>query len=108
MDARPLYPQGFHPLRPKYSKDAVFELTPLDRIDHPVRYYFIDFGLSTRFLPGESPLVTGINGRDQDVPELSPDVPYDAFKVDVFILGNVYRKDLCDVGLVVARNSSLL
>ncbi|EGO02260.1 hypothetical protein SERLA73DRAFT_86540 [Serpula lacrymans var. lacrymans S7.3] len=94
MDGAPLYPEGFHPIRMNYSTDGVFELKPLPRIDHPVRYYFIDFGLSTQFAPGDPPFVVGAKGRDQDVPELSCDVPYNAYKVDIFTLGNLYRKEL--------------
>jgi hypothetical protein len=43
-------------------------------------------------------LVLGIAGRDQDVPELSGDVPYDPFKVDIFTIGNVIRAEFQDVG----------
>ncbi|KAI0049758.1 hypothetical protein FA95DRAFT_1571003 [Auriscalpium vulgare] len=93
MDGRPLYPNGHHPLRRKYTPDAIFPANPLSRIDHPVRYYFIDFGISTRFRRGASPFVTGRKGRDKELPELSDDVPYDAFKADIFILGNLYKKE---------------
>ncbi|OSX61727.1 hypothetical protein POSPLADRAFT_1144317 [Postia placenta MAD-698-R-SB12] len=94
MDGRPLYPHGHHPVRYGYSRDGASELAPLARIDHPVRYYFIDFGLSTHFAPGVSPSVVGAAGRDKEVPELSLDVPYDAFKVDIFAMGNLYDKEL--------------
>ena len=33
--------------------------------------------------------ILGIAGRDRDVPELSKNVPYDPFKVDIFTIGNV-------------------
>ncbi|CCM01514.1 uncharacterized protein FIBRA_03570 [Fibroporia radiculosa] len=97
MDGRPLYPHGHHPVRRSHAMDTVHELSPLARIDHPVRYYFIDFGISTRFEEGESPYVLGRKGRDKELPELSSDVPYDAFKVDLFILGNLYKKEFVDV-----------
>ncbi|THG96474.1 hypothetical protein EW026_g5361 [Hermanssonia centrifuga] len=46
-------------------------------------------------LPTDSPkLVVGGYGRDQDVPELSFDVPYDPFKVDIFILGNMFKREI--------------
>ncbi|KZT72363.1 hypothetical protein DAEQUDRAFT_32581 [Daedalea quercina L-15889] len=96
MDGRPLYPQGHHPVRREYSLDAVYELVPLTRLDHPVRYYFIDFGISSVFSMGTPSLVVGRKGRDKEVPELSDDVPYDAFKVDIFILGNLYRTDFVE------------
>ncbi|KAI0941494.1 hypothetical protein AcW1_003368 [Taiwanofungus camphoratus] len=93
MDARALYPHGHHPIRRNYSTDAIFEVTPLYRIDHPVKYYFIDFELSVHFPEDVTPYVVGRTGRDKEAPELSQDVPYDAFKVDIFALGNLYDKE---------------
>ncbi|KAL6300710.1 kinase-like domain-containing protein [Sparassis latifolia] len=93
MDAAPLYPQGHHPVRRLASSDSIYLLSPLSRTDHPVRYYFIDFGISSMFEEGQSPYVVGRKGRDKELPELSDDVPYDAYKVDIFILGNLYKKD---------------
>lgn len=93
MDGRPLFPNGHHPVRLRYSTDGVYELGPLSRTEHPVRYYFIDFGISSRFSEGASSHVVGRQARDKDVPELSSNVPYDAFKVDIFTLGNLYDKE---------------
>ena len=62
------------------------------RLEAGVKYYFVDYGISSYFPPGsQRELVVGIAGRDQDVPELSNDVPYDPFKVDIFTIGNVIR-----------------
>ena len=77
--------------------DAIHELRPLSRTSSPVRYYFIDFGLSRMFKERESPLVLGRTGRDKEIPELSSEVPYDAFRADVFALGNLYYKELVSV-----------
>ncbi|KAI9059873.1 kinase-like protein [Trametes sanguinea] len=94
MDGRALYPQGHHPVWRDRSPDAIEDLVPLARMDHPVKYYYIDFGLSVRFAPGQSPLVVGDVGRDAEVPELSSTVPYDAFKADIYALGNFFDKEL--------------
>ncbi|EIW54109.1 uncharacterized protein TRAVEDRAFT_51834 [Trametes versicolor FP-101664 SS1] len=93
MDGRPLYPQGHHPVRTDSSVDAIDQLKPLRRIDHPIKYFYIDFGLSARFPPGASSLVLGDVGRDAEVPELSWDVPYDAYKADIHALGNLFFKE---------------
>ncbi|KAH9949303.1 kinase-like domain-containing protein [Amylocystis lapponica] len=93
MDGRPLYPHDHHPMRQDHSVDAIYEVTPLSRFDHPVRYYFIDFEISVHIPEGSSPYVVGRIGRDKSVPELSSDVPYDAFKVDIYALGNLYDKE---------------
>ncbi|OBZ66327.1 hypothetical protein A0H81_13866 [Grifola frondosa] len=72
MDARSLFPGG--------------HTTYKNRL-HPRCH------LSTHFPKDASTYVVGKMGRDKEVPELSSDVPYDAFKVDVFALGNLYDKE---------------
>ncbi|KAJ3001184.1 hypothetical protein NUW54_g6593 [Trametes sanguinea] len=93
MDAKALYPGGHHPVRLNYSSDAIKPVTPLPRTGHDIKYYYIDFGLSCRFPDGASHYVVGDVGRDAEVPELSSTVPYDAFKVDIYALGNLYAKE---------------
>lgn len=101
MDASSLYPRGFHPVAKVLDPSGTKLAAARRRRDvQGVKYYFIDFGISTRIekdAQGEDRLVTGIDGQDRDVPELSDYRPYDPFAVDVFILGNVYRKKLLDV-----------
>ncbi|KAL6300706.1 hypothetical protein BKA93DRAFT_507980 [Sparassis latifolia] len=93
MDGAPLYLHGHHPVRRESSPNGIYLLSPLSRLDHPVQYYFIDFGISSLFEDGESPYVVGRKGRDKELPELSDDIPYNAYKVDIFILGNLFKKD---------------
>ncbi|OSC97558.1 hypothetical protein PYCCODRAFT_1376921 [Trametes coccinea BRFM310] len=93
MDGSSLYPDGHHPVYTTCSPDLIEEITPLLRMDHPVRYYYVDFGLSVRFQSGASTLVVGDVGRDEEVPELSSTVPYDAFKADIYALGNLFDKE---------------
>lgn len=97
MDASPIFPNGHHPVRRSSTPNGIHIAHPLPRIDYPVKYYFIDFGISTRFALGESTLVVGAKGRDKELPELSRDVHYNAMQADIFILGNMYKKDLLQV-----------
>ena len=97
MDARPLYPEGHHPVRRNYTPDSMHRISPLSRSDRPVRYYYIDFGLSVQFPPGVSPYVLGDVGRDAEVPELSEVIPYDAYKADIYALGNLFYKEFHEV-----------
>ncbi|KAI0261680.1 hypothetical protein BC834DRAFT_829955, partial [Gloeopeniophorella convolvens] len=61
-------------------------------LDVGVEYYFVDYGISSYFPPeSQHRLVLGRDGRDQDVSELSDEVPYDSFKVDIFTMGNNLR-----------------
>jgi len=100
MDADAMYPEGFHPVilssTPDYSASAKFK----SRTTAGVKYYFVDFGISTHFPEAVSPmLVTGILGRDQDPPELSKTELYDPFKLDIFIIGNMFKREFYQVGV---------
>ncbi|OCH90628.1 hypothetical protein OBBRIDRAFT_754583 [Obba rivulosa] len=98
MVADAMYPFGFHPILYRCLPDGKSTAPYLRRSDVGVRYYYIDFGISVRIPPEKHPkLVTGFLGRDREVPELSATVPYDPFKVDVFIIGNVLRRQFYDV-----------
>ena len=99
MDATPLFPHGFHPIADDMLPDTIATWAPrLPRATTPVKYYYIDFGISSRFADDDvCRLVTGRNGLDRTVPELSRTVPYDPFKVDIFILGNLFRQQFSEV-----------
>lgn len=99
MDATRIFPRGFHPLKDNFLPHDISTLAPvLPRMDVGVKYYFIDFGISSYFPEGTEPqLVLDPTGRNQDVPEFSDEVPYDPFKVDIFTLGNVLRREFVDV-----------
>ncbi|KAI0794636.1 hypothetical protein C8Q74DRAFT_1366062 [Fomes fomentarius] len=86
-----------HPVRLHYAPNNAHNASSLLRIDNPVRYYYIDFGISYRFKEGSKPMLLGRKGRNQQVPELSATVPYDAFEVDVYALGDVFAKEFVEV-----------
>ena len=110
MDADAMYPEGFHPVKVMHKRDFSGWATYTPRSVAGVRYYFADFGISVH-LPEEDrhKLVTGNMGRDQDPPELSATIPYNPFRLDVFIIGNMFRQELCNViialSVVSSRNS---
>lgn len=65
-------------------------------------YYFIDFGLSVHVEnPNCRVLVLGNEGHDRAPPELRTGnrIPYDPYKLDVFLVGNVFRRLLLDVSI---------
>jgi len=96
MDGDALFPEGFHPVAQHRRRDAALaEPTVLTRSQEGVvvKYYFIDFGISTQFF-GERELVLGSQGRDDTVPELSKPEPYDPFALDVYVAGNLFREYL--------------
>ncbi|KAG5338875.1 hypothetical protein C0989_005751 [Termitomyces sp. Mn162] len=91
MDPSKVVPRGFHQMKP-WSHDGVnTQFESFERWSvSPVQYYFIDFGLSGYYPKGvEYETATGLCGQDRTVPELLVDKPYDAFKLDIYQLGNV-------------------
>ncbi|RDB27934.1 hypothetical protein Hypma_002169 [Hypsizygus marmoreus] len=92
MDASKLIPKGFHYIKP-YTHDGVtfdYKMEWRERwAVKPNHYYFIDFGLSSRYPANVKNIKdTGIIGQDKSVPECSLTVPYNPFKMDVYQLGN--------------------
>ncbi|KDQ16997.1 hypothetical protein BOTBODRAFT_106372 [Botryobasidium botryosum FD-172 SS1] len=105
MDAKSIFPDGFHPQNTFLTPDALHYVTARRRYQVPYpKYYLIDFGLSTR-----SHAVGGTLGQDKTVPEFenirtAPHYQYDPFPVDVYILGKLYK----DYLLAKFRNVSFL
>ncbi|KAI5120177.1 hypothetical protein M0805_002645 [Coniferiporia weirii] len=95
MDAGLMYPKGFHPIQSNFLPTELEPAPYLKRSQvKGVKYFFLDFGISTRFQEGEAHEVVGTKCGDGDVPELSSIVPYNPFATDVFILGNMYKERL--------------
>lgn len=108
MDATRLYTHSGLSLTNSFSTSITMDSTEaLSRSCAGVTYYYIDFGTSSYFHPSRSTspsrprLVLGTGGRDDEAPELSATVPYDPFKVDIFTLGNLFRRQFYDVRLVL-------
>ncbi|KZV68698.1 hypothetical protein PENSPDRAFT_753941 [Peniophora sp. CONT] len=98
MDASRMYPDSFHPVHLDHAPDGFIRARRRPRSRAGVKYYFIDYGISSVFGPGQSgKLVTGVLGRDQDAPELSDVTPYDPFAVDVFLIGNMLRTTFLEI-----------
>ena len=98
MDASAMYPQGFHPIWDVFLLDAHTPVYPPSRSAVGVKYYYIDYGISVHIPPEVHPKTAlGGHGRDQEPPELSFKVLYDPFKLDIFTIGNVFRREICDV-----------
>jgi hypothetical protein len=110
MDATDLIPGGFHPRLHDRSPDFSRRLKTRKRssLKTPVRYYFIDFGLSSWFRKADSDgteshtqvdkslrrLVTGNKCQDPNVAEMYSQRPHDPFVLDIGILGNVFDRTL--------------
>lgn len=94
MDGTDIFPCGWHPQKPSSLPDGVHlvDAFPSRTAVGGVRYYFIDFGISSL----NETMVYGLSGQER-APELSMEIPYDPFKLDVYVLGMAYRRFLLAV-----------
>lgn len=99
MDPRPLYPQLYHFVSIRSTRDMSGTAKHYTRTRNPVKYYFIDFGLSRKFDPAKGPPRSRpIWGGDRSVPEFHKSLePCDPFPTDVYYLGNVIRNVFLNV-----------
>ncbi|KAL1743040.1 hypothetical protein HDZ31DRAFT_41857 [Schizophyllum fasciatum] len=97
MDASQILPTSHHFAAPCLTPEGHFGLTFRDRAVVPIPEYFvIDLGLAM-YMPNGRHYVLGVYGQDKTVPELSWEVPYDPFMVDIYQLGNVIVRDMLDI-----------
>lgn len=104
-DATPMYPDGFHPIDTDLTPSWDGKAGHFTRTQRPVRYYFIDFGLSVHFQGQEARSILPVRGGDHTAPEHLPILmakrqPQDPFATDVYYIGNLVRQEFLDVGLV--------
>lgn len=97
MDAKSIIPTGWHFVSHFCEPDGITKISPLERRNYPVRYYFVGFGSAYHLPPPKQTLVRDIGGGDFDVPELAKGKSYDPFKLDIYTLGNVFKKELYEV-----------
>lgn len=84
LNARALYPEGWHPQAYLRTPDIQKILAPRAiREVEKLSYYLVDSDLSTQ----KQSLTVGLAGR-KPAPELSEKVPYDLYKLHVYILGD--------------------
>jgi hypothetical protein len=109
MDASSLYPRGFHPVIQEYLRDLTTKAPVVHRQAAwpPVRYYFVHSSTLVRIPREVYPrVVFGNFGLHHEAPELSDTMPYDPFKLDVYMLGTLYRRKIyavCDFVLYNKR-----
>lgn len=99
MDPRGLYPNMYHPLNRYFDVGNNHRAKHYTRTLKPVKYYFIDFGISRKFDPqGGPPRELPILGGDRTAPELQNcRVPIDPFPTDIYYLGNFIREEILKV-----------
>ena len=99
VDPTPLHSEIPHFIEKGRSYDFKRRVRRFTRTERPVKYYYIDFGISRRYGPDEaSPLEDIIVGGDKSVPEFEgTDEPQNPFWTDIYYLGNMIRTDFLEV-----------
>lgn len=101
MDAAPIYPESWHATQKDWNLSYTGPAKALKRADHPVRYYFIDFGLSEQFDPKIGPpMLLPAEPGDKSVPEFQGkgyNTPHNLLPTDVYLLGNFLRIQFLEV-----------
>ncbi|KAJ7768511.1 kinase-like domain-containing protein [Mycena metata] len=94
MDESRVIPKGSHFSDPRTHNGFYRLFSWNDRCTVlPVDYYYIDFGLSLYFPDGKDTALYCATLRTfPNIPELSQDVPYNPFPVDIFQLGLTVHK----------------
>ncbi|KAJ3490984.1 hypothetical protein NLI96_g1044 [Meripilus lineatus] len=99
----PLYEAFMVPDQPNYGLQFIHqshvahrkEVRYRSRTAVPVKYYFIDFGISRKYdANGGPPLELPISGGDRSVPEFQGEGSYEPvnpFPTDIYYLGNMIR-----------------
>ena len=105
MDPTPLLSDVPHPNDLHRSYDFQHKVKARTRTEHPPKYYYIDFGLSDKFDPGEPHTARFNIGGDKSVPEyadLSGTGMFNPFYADIYTLGNLVREHFIQVIGVIA------
>lgn len=99
MDAAPLYPHPWHPGDSNVKRDWSGKTKPSTRTRHPVKYVFIDFGLSRRYTADQCPPSEAIiEGGIKTAPEFfSGQMRCDPFPTDVWYLGDMIQTEFIEV-----------
>ncbi|EJF57684.1 hypothetical protein DICSQDRAFT_140238 [Dichomitus squalens LYAD-421 SS1] len=98
-DPRPMYPNMFHPRKPNRTVDFKARAKHTTRTAAPVRYYYIDFGLSRRYNPEDGPpREHPIEGGDKSVPEFQNwnGELVDPFPTDIYYLGSMIKRTVLE------------
>ena len=100
LDADAMYPEGFHPASLKIAADYSSPAKYRSRTSAGAKCYYVGFSISVYAPDPDNPqLVIGTLGIDQDPPELSEDVPYNPFSLDICIIGNMFAEEFYQVSV---------
>lgn len=90
MDGSTMFPNGFHPVRKRENIDGFTHAKYISRTKaKPVKYYFIDFGMSKLIRSEADRRMKIRQGAAKLPPEIDRGEVYDPLPVDLYYLGHV-------------------
>ncbi|TFY54998.1 hypothetical protein EVG20_g9481 [Dentipellis fragilis] len=99
MDATSMYPKPWHFVELNMRRDWKGKAKHYTRTERPVKYYYVDFGLSQHYKPEDiltwPPLTLPVHGADKTAPENRDEkyeTPCNPFATDIYYLGNLIRQ----------------
>ncbi|KAJ7153503.1 hypothetical protein C8R43DRAFT_1002273 [Mycena crocata] len=93
VESTPLFRIPPHPMDPSQRRDIAGPPRPVKtRTQLPVKYFIIDYNLSSRYTDAGPHLELVGWGGDKTVPEFQTEERCDPFAVDVYCLGNAVRR----------------
>ncbi len=108
MDATHLYPDLWHPSDIHRRRDWKGKAKHYTRTERPVKYYFIDYGLSELYNRDTArtwpPLELPVHGGDKSAPENQEkncNTPCDPFATDIYYIGNLVRENFIQVRVLI-------
>lgn len=104
MDPTDLWTEPYHFMMPIWNRSFTdYVKKPYTRTAKRPKYYIIDFGFSRHYPPDNlHPQEIATVGGDRTVPEFQDgNTPHDPFAVDIYCVGNVIRRFLLDVRLLL-------
>ena len=112
-DGAPLHPDGLypHPLYNHRKSDFTGRTRHYTRTQVPIKYHWIDFGISNQYDPSSTatPVEDRIWGGDRTVPEyFDYKGPCNPFHTDVYYVGNLIKTNFIDVSEKSQRPLNLL
>jgi hypothetical protein len=107
LDPSGMYPNSFHPVDPRKTKDFRRNTKGYSRTQRPTQYHLIDFGLSRLYDPANGPpLNQPLRGGDKSAPEHQDGkTPCDPFPTDVYYLGNLVQEDYMQVRILYPKKN---
>jgi hypothetical protein len=111
MDPRPIYLDGYHPVKTNRTSDLKKRASHMTRTDRPVKYFYTNMS-EARMYPKFEGVYDRISlGKDGTVPEHRGNTTkavVNPFAVDVYCLGNVLRTEFLEVGVLYITTNIVL